>query len=340
VPELSKGIFGHISLHDAELPYNLNWLSQPWSKAVPFLHSHPITVFDIGARGGSLGELDRLKKFIRHYGFDADSAEAEALQQKIRNDFYACRLFPYFIGADKGPQDFHLYKAPGCSSALRPSPAFAQFGVEGFEIEKTVTVNSISLDAVIEREHLEKPDLIKLDTQGTELGILKAAPRAVSDALMVEVEVEFYPQYEGQPLFQQVAQFMDENGFQLLYLNRVFLGRRKYKGPTRGQLIFGDALFGRRDIESLKTDVIRSAKYALLLINYGHMDQAFELVNSNPAIRECVPEIDSFFRLHSHPRSQWIRAAGMQLDKLIAFLLWVRGTNQRSCDSDRSWPIR
>jgi len=35
-----------------------------------------------------------------------------------------------------------------------------------------------------------------------------------------------------------------------------------------------------------------------------------------------------------------VRGASMQLDKFIAFLLWLRQTNRRHFDSDRSWPVR
>src|SRR6202042_1260759 len=113
-----------------------------------------------------------------------------------------------------------------------------------------------------------QPDFIKLDTQGTELEILRGSPEAVAHALMVEAEVEFTSIYEGQPLFHDVAQFMHQNGFELLYLNRVFQTREAYRGEARGQMIFGDALFGQSPANLARFAAERVARYAVLLINY------------------------------------------------------------------------
>ena len=338
--EVFAAFFRHVSHYDALLPYNLNWKAVDWGAAGRFLTENSFCVYDIGARGGGLGELDHLERFIHYYGFEADASEALSVEETTRHRFAASRIFPYFVGNVNGKQKFHLFKDLGNSSSLRPNPTYVEdYMNPGFDIAKTVEIDSLTLDTIVEREGLEEPDFLKLDTQGSELSILKAAPQTLTSSLLVEVEVEFHTLYVGQPLFHDVARHMFECGFDLLYLNRVFAAQREFKGPARGQILFGDALFGRSP-RLCRLSPVRAAKYALLLINYGHLDLAFDLVKRNPAIRDLVPAIDRFFRHHFHPRSRIVRAASMQLDKLIAFLLWVRGTNQRHCDSDRSWPIR
>jgi FkbM family methyltransferase len=297
-------------------------------------------VIDIGSRGGSPPELDRLQKYICYHGFEADGTEARKLESSIGKNFAQCRIFPYYIGDRNGKQEFHIFREAGCSSSLRPNPDFGSlFGREAFKIVETIDVESRTLDTVVERDAIAPPDFMKLDTQGSELSILQAAKNTLSACPLIEVEVEFFPQYLQQPLFQDVCRLMHDNQFVLLYLNRVFGTRDRYRGRARGQILFGDALFGRTGKSLSVFADVRIAKYVLLLINYGHMDIAFDIVASNPSVLKLVPRIDSFFERSSKTYAV-LRAASMQLDKIIAFLLWVRKTNQRHFDSDRSWPIR
>jgi len=338
--DLVRAFTASISHYDCVLPYNLNWRDARWAVAEPFLTAHPLSVIDIGSRGGSPPELDRLKKFICYHGFEADESEATKLESTIREDFAKCRVFPYFIGDHNGKQEFHLFQEAACSSSLRPNTDFSNlFGRAAFKIVETVEVESWTLDTVVERDAIPLPDFIKLDTQGSELSILRGAEKTLRACPLVEVEVEFFPHYVRQPLFQDVCSFMQDNQFVLLYLNRVFGTRHTYRGRARGQLLFGDALFGRLGKSLSVLDDVRIAKYILLLINYGHMDIAFDMMASNPFVRELVPPIDSFFERPSKTTTV-MRAASMQLDKVIAFFLWLRKTNQRHFDSDRSWPTR
>lgn len=134
---------------------------------------------------------------------------------------------------------------------------------------------------------------------------------------------------------------MRERGFDLLYLNREFMSRPAYKGKSRGQLIFGDALFGRRDDLASSLPVERKLKYIVTLIQYGHLDFAYKLYSEDGAVPALAPEIGQFFELYgTSPWGKFKRFATMQLDKIIFLLLHARRTSHRGCDSDRSWPIR
>lgn len=340
---LSRTLLSHASLHDAVLPYNLNWLDRDWRVVASFLNQHPLNVIDVGARGATMAELKPLQEFINCFAFDADAAEAARLQSMHDHGFKALRVFPYFVGGRNGVQSFHLFKEPGCNSALLPSDRFLQFELPGFAVERTVEVDARTLDSVLGTESAESVDIdiIKLDTQGTEYDILANSPECVSKAFLVEVEVEFFEMYKDQKLFSEVCQLMREKGFDLLYLNRAFANRSTYKGQTRGQLIFGDALFGRSDDLAAQLSPEKKAKYIVALIQYGHMDFAHKLYSQDEAVRKLVPGIEQFFKFYSvSPIGKFRRFAIMQLDKVIALLLHARRTNQRGSDSDRSWPIR
>ena len=57
------------------------------------------------------------------------------------------------------------------------------------------------------------PSYIKIDTQGSELDILKGSTNSIRFALALQIEVEFEALYADQPLFPQICEFMSHNGF-------------------------------------------------------------------------------------------------------------------------------
>ena len=318
-------------------PYNLNWMLRDLAPFAAFLGEHPIVVADIGARGGHLGEIDNLKPYLAYYGFDADREECERLKAAPPAGFSAYEVLPYYVGDEEGPVTFNLYKNGGESSRFGPSPRYQQLFSPGLEVERQVRVDGSTLDAILRKHGLLWPDFIKLDTQGTELEILQASPEALKNALLVESEIEFIEVYEGQPLFHDFLRFMHENGFELLYLNRVFQNRAFYAGEARGQITYCDALFGKRESAYAAVSPERLAKYAILLANYGHLDIAAGVWNASEAVRRLVPALASLFVPYG---PQEARAAAMNADKALCWQLHQRRTNQLGIDSDRSWPIR
>ena len=96
---------------------------------------------------------------------------------------------------------------------------------------------------------------MELDTQGSELEILRGADVLLRDSVLaLQVEVEFAPMYTDQPLFGEIDSHLRGYGFSLFDLIR-YRGRRKTLEShqrTRGQLLWGQALY-LRDYERLAT---------------------------------------------------------------------------------------
>jgi hypothetical protein len=199
-------------------------------------------------------------------------------------------------------------------------------------------LETITVDEFLTEHPALSPDMMKLDTQGSELDILCGAEKSLASVGLVEVEVEFMRMYSEQPLFGDVAAFMADHGFELLYLNRTLVSRRAlYQGPSRGQLLFGEALFGKREDAVGSLPVEQRAKYAILLCQYGHLDIASQLFEQDADLHNRIPGLKSVFRGHHHPA---VRTMLMQFDKVLAMALHGRRYNQRGTDSDRCWPIR
>lgn len=330
------------TIYETVPPYNLGWF-RSFAAFDTVLSNNPICLVDVGARGGSCEELEPLQKYVSYTGFDADKRESDRLNASPPQGYRSFEVFPYYVGARSGPQEFHLYRQLGTSSQLLPSREFQESFSADLVIDKTVSVEGITLDDFLEKSG-RCVDVLKLDTQGTELEVLKNAGRVLDQALMVESEVEFVEMYQGQALYHDVAAHLYQRGFVLLYLNRVFGNREKYKGATRGQILFGDALFGVSRERARRLGWEKQLKYCVLLINYGHLDFAHEIFMDSPALQENVPALAALFQNEIRAGTSWLakrkRRMIHRLEKLAYAFLWYRRTNGLPCDSDRSWPVR
>ena len=340
---LLDGILKHIGHYNAVLPYNLNWMRKNWKPVESFCQKDPIVVFDIGARGGGVEELTGLEDCINYVAFDADEEECELLNKASFKWMKYC-AYPYFIGEKEEEIEFHLYKRPGESSVLKPNQRYKkEWGGDDFGIEKTVSVPSISLEKVQEKESLPSPDFLKIDTQGSELRILRSSENLLDEVSLIEAEVEFVTMYEGQDLYHHLADFLYSKGMELLYLNRCYKNRHnKFEKFARGQLIFADALFVKNEVEVAKMSTNKKVKLILLLVQYGHLDYAYHIWENNHDIEKIAPGIKSLFTVSPKGGifSKLVRVLVLQLDKLICFLLFLRKHNHIGTDSDRSWPTR
>jgi FkbM family methyltransferase len=79
---------------------------------------------------------------------------------------------------------------------------------------KDIEIQSNKLDTIIDKEDINLADYdgIVLDTQGSELLVMKGAERALRRARMVKVEVADFESYAGCPRPEQIATFLGACG--------------------------------------------------------------------------------------------------------------------------------
>ncbi|NEU06773.1 FkbM family methyltransferase [Flavihumibacter sp. R14] len=122
------------------------------------------------------------------------------LSRKISGLDYKIAL----LGAYEQPVDFNVYET--ASSILK----------EHHSTEAIVEQRTLScLDKLLENTNYSKPDLIKIDTQGYELEILKGGEKILSGAKAVLLEVSLIDIYQEVPLVADVIEFMRNRNFVL-----------------------------------------------------------------------------------------------------------------------------
>ncbi len=188
--------------------------------AADLLGARSTAVLDVGARWGAAGAWYRLDPLAELCGFEPDAAECARINAAAGPGE---RFFPVALGAQAGPATLHVTREPGCSSLFEPDTALvARYPLlEVITPAGKTTVTLERLDDWARREYVERVAFLKLDTQGSELDILRGGARVLAGAIGVEVEVEFFPLYRGQALFGDVDVFARAHGFSLWRLSHL-----------------------------------------------------------------------------------------------------------------------
>lgn len=206
----------------------------------------PIVVVDVGCRWGFAERFlsEQCQSSFRIFGFDPDEAECARLQASysyLPNGYVTC--VPVGLAGSPGQRNLYLTKEPACSSLHPPTQYLAEKypALDCISLQKIVTTNVTTLDLWAREQNLQKIDYIKIDTQGSELEILKGGDSLINTARCIDIEVEFNPIYEGQTLFGETDKYLRSKGFVLWRLSNLVhysLGGERLLMPDKNSVCF------------------------------------------------------------------------------------------------------
>jgi len=279
----------------------------------------PLLCVDIGARWGVDSALLALKGKAKLLCFDPDEEECARLQANHSVD--ELEYVPLALSSDGRELSLTITREPACSSIYDPDeklytnyPALAESAPD-----RVVCVPSSSLDNFLAARNLGKPHLFKIDTQGSELDILKGSVRNLSEVCMIDVEVEFNPLYKGQPLFGQVDSFMRTNGFVLWRLTHLVHypvesfdaasteieavahppSRIQRINPGNGQLFWGQAHYVRSSFlvaDPTPIDAAFARRAAVVTSAYGYWDLSLTILEKCPETKVEASDLRAILR--------------------------------------------
>lgn len=215
-----------------------------------WLREANIKILDIGARGNSLPELDQIASLSHIYACEPDIEEAGELKLILEKKWNQATVFSEALYPDIDNALLYVTQRKGLSSLLKPNNEIISryYSEENnlYSIVNQVNVKTISLDAAAKKYDFLDVGFVKIDTQGTELQILKSGESLLMDQTVgIHIEVEFQEFYKGQHLFSDVDSYLRSLGFSLFDVEKRFLRRARYnpKYYSRRQTVWGNALY-------------------------------------------------------------------------------------------------
>ena len=229
-----------------------------------------ITLIDVGAAGDIEPRWKSIEEHLNYIGFEPDF-RSRCLMLSKNSHYREYTLYPFAAAEKTGKLSLNLCRTPQVSSSFWPDPSFTDLFPDPRRFD---VLERCELDAkAIDELEISAPHFIKLDIQGGELNALKGSGATLKNTLGIEIEIEFLPIYQKQPLFGDVSEFLSTHGFVFIdFVNLCRWERHSHNGF--GQCIFGDALFLRKpeDVVSGEANEDSICTYLTILLLYKRYD--------------------------------------------------------------------
>jgi FkbM family methyltransferase len=295
------------------------------------LKDQPFCLVDVGASGGIEQHWQAFGSGLRAWGFDpliAEVARLNAIKSEADVSYHALRVTSLprgrqLVPADKlaarNNQPFHRTSSVRAIAALNMNYVQQYFDPAG---SGKMTDEETSLDEFFASRPATSVDFIKIDTDGSDYGVLLGAERvtAESPCLGLFIEIQFHGAVSPEAnLFCNIDGLLRSRGFSLFDIevyrySRGVLPKRFAHGipaqTAEGQVVYGDALYlrdaGDPDYEQMwgvSLSDRKVLKLAALSEVYGLEDYAAEvlckyrkelegLIDVNHCLDLLVPDVE------------------------------------------------
>src|SRR5262245_30523630 len=251
-----------------------------------------LTLVDVGAAGAPLdvGALSAL-------------CDVHAIEPRedvpVTDGHRFANLYRYNIGLAgvAGRHRLHITKEPTASSLRRPNiPIAKRYESDStFEVVAESEIECMTLADFVSANGIAHIDFIKLDTQGTELEILRGAQGILDRVSIIRSEVEFVDLYEGQSLFDDMVSELSSRGFRF-----VDFGEGQRRGPQPGKRIWADAIFARREYPNRQAGL----RASVLLLALGLLGEGLWLLQDLGLEKQLIEKLSIAAQ---EDRANWVQ---------------------------------
>jgi FkbM family methyltransferase len=266
-----------------------------------------LTLFDVGAKGGAF-MFPKLKAFVRSYGFEPNEEEFAKLKEDEKQIY-----FPYALSENGGDIKLNITNHASYSSVLDfdaenfKSHFHLMKGYQkwkiGMQVEQTAIVTSKSLNEAVTENEIDTVDFIKLDTQGTELSILKGGKALLNQYKIgiIFCEVSFVQSYKNQNLFSELDLYLRAQDYEFIDCryypdgvgkNQNIFSKKLYDKPRFS--VGGDAIFVP-NISKVDLDSAFCFRIGLLLAALNHFAMAHNFLKKSNLPDSEIDSILKYF---------------------------------------------
>ncbi len=210
--------------------YNFN------EKIEELLKNKKLVGLDIGAQGGFNSDKFFPEKYNNYFQSVLVDPFIETLKNEkdkfiISKGIWSSRCTKKFYILGKRPHSSSMYEPDKKSFSIY---GFKEKDFHLFDVTKTEMVECDTLSSSLKKLNITSLDYLKIDTQGSELEILKGIENY--RPLMIKCEVQLVPMYKNQPNWTEVTDFLNELDYMISDWRKI--GSHATRTPVEMDLIF------------------------------------------------------------------------------------------------------
>jgi len=193
----------------------------------------PITIFDVGGHHGETIKLFSSKlKIKKIYSFEASPQNFQVLKKKISKKYVdsgKVEIFNFGLG-NKISKSFINQAIESSSSTineLNKESNYLKRKLKILNIEKKdnfyqkIPIQLVTLDSFIEKHDIQKVDLLKIDTEGYELNVLKGLSKYSQRINLIYFEHHYDDMIIKNYKFGDIHKLLREKGFIMIKKSKM-----------------------------------------------------------------------------------------------------------------------
>ena len=232
------------------------------------LDKNKLVALDVGAQGGFFNT----EMFQKKYDIFFEPIVVEPIPKEAKNLIaQSYKVIPKGLWSSKTKKKLYILgKRPGSSSMYKPSKNgydlynFKKKDFSNFDISEEIDVECTTIKDSLNEMKINNLDFLKVDTQGSELEILKGL--GDYQPLMMKIEVQVVPMYKNVPDWSELINYLYKINY--MTCEWITISPHLTRSPVEMDMIFIPNYLS----ESGKKLILdKQKKFTSLMIIFGHI---------------------------------------------------------------------
>ena len=232
------------------------------------LKENKLVALDVGAQGGFFNA----SIFSEKYNFFFDPIVVEPIPEeakKLEDKNY--KVISKGLWSENCKKKLYILgKRPGSSSMYKPNSNtfdlydFKKKDFPIFDITDEIDIECTTIKESLNKFKVNNLDFLKIDTQGSELEILKGIGEYFP--LLMKIEAQIIPMYENVPSWSELVNYLEKKNY--MVSEWIEIGKHITRVPAEMDMIFIPNYltdFGKKIIKS------REKEFISLMLIFGHI---------------------------------------------------------------------